>query len=227
MFRPAKPRGAAKVWLAVDNTGRAPPSSQRTPREPALDDAQLLAALRRGDATAAASVHDRVRRPIDRTLVRLLGPSDVDRQDLAQLAFIELVTTIDRFRGDCSLDAWASVLTARIVFKHLRRRTLERRLFGELDFEVESPRHDTGRAAIARSLVVRVREHLMAIDPDKAWSFVLHDVCGYDLREVGEITGASLSAAQTRLTRGRRELHARLAADPELADWLEGLGGAS
>jgi RNA polymerase sigma-70 factor, ECF subfamily len=225
MLPPPKSGRAAKVWLAVDNTAAVAPSVG--PREPGLDDAQLLAALRRGDATAAASVHDRVRRPIDRTLVRLLGTGDVDREDLAQLAFIELVTTIDRFRGDCSLDAWVSVLTARIVYKHLRRRTLERRLFGELEIDLPSARHDARREAALRSLVARVREHLVALEPNKAWSFVLHDVCGYDLREIGEITGASLAAAQTRLTRGRRELHARLAADPELADWLESLGGGS
>jgi RNA polymerase sigma-70 factor (ECF subfamily) len=211
------PPAKKQLWLVVGDGRRPPP-------EPTLDDAQLLAALRAGDPGAATSVHDRVRRPIDRTLVRLLGAGDVDREDLAQLAFIELVTTIDRFRGECSLDAWASVIAARIVYKHLRRRQTERRLFAQLELGLDRPASkDTRRDAIARSLALRLRGHLEALDSNKAWTFVLHDVLGHDLREIAEITGASVAAAQTRLTRGRRELHERIAADPELVDWLEGL----
>jgi len=73
----------------------------------------------------------------------------------------------------------------------------------------------------------RVRQHLAEIHPDKAWTFLLHEVCGYDLREIATITGASIAAAQTRLVRGRCELHERIAEDPELIDLLEHLEGES
>ena len=58
------------------------------------------------------------------------------------------------------------------------------------------------------------------MDANRAWTFLLHDVYGYDLKEVSQITGASLSAAQSRLVRGRRELHERVRKDDALARFL-------
>ncbi len=149
---------------------------------------------------------------------------------MAQQALIELVGTIDRYRGDCSLDWWTSSVTAHVVYKQIRRRKTERRLFGSLDAELlagtRSPSR-TGREAVAKSLVRRVLAHLEAIDEAKAWVFVLHDVCGYNLREIAQIVGVSVAAAQTRLVRGRRSVHERIASDPELSDLLESMEGES
>jgi RNA polymerase sigma-70 factor (ECF subfamily) len=192
---------------------------------PSVDDSQLLAAMRAGDKTVASAFHDRVRPQIDRTLVRLFRRYDVDHEDLRQLALIELVVTIGKFRGECSLDSWVGALTARIVFKHLRRRQAERRLFGTLEREDAAPPSGVGaNDAMVRNLMQHASQHLQAMDADRAWAFFLHDVLGYELRELAQIMGVSVSAAQSRLVRGRRELHGRFADDPELADLLETLG---
>src|SRR5689334_11056459 len=216
---PQSEQRGPRLWLA--SKGGSP---QPRPASPALDDSQLLDALRRGDPSAATSLHDRARPIVVRAVARLLGRSDWDSDDLTQLALIELVTTIDRFRGDCSLDGWISMITARVVYKHIRRRQTERRIFAAPVDDAPSA-HLPGRAAAVRGLIERVRVHLDALEPNKAWTFLLHDVCGYDLREIAEITGTSVAAAQTRLTRGRRELHALIAGDPELGDWIEETGG--
>jgi RNA polymerase sigma-70 factor (ECF subfamily) len=217
----SNPVPAARLRLVPSGPASARPPE---PSAPALDDSELLSALRRGDSAAATALHDRVRPQIDRTIFRLLGRGDVDHGDLAQLAMIELVYTIERYRGDCSLDSWTSTITAHVVYKHLRRRKLERRIFAGLDPEQTGmlrSRSFTGRQAAARSSMERIRGHLEAIEEAKAWTFVLHDVCGYDLRETAQITGVSVAAAQTRLVRGRREIHERIANDPELAHALE------
>ncbi|MGA3120288.1 MAG: RNA polymerase sigma factor [Polyangiaceae bacterium] len=213
-------RSQPKLWLV--------PTPPPAPAPPALDDSELLAALRAGDSGAATALHDRVRPQIDRTIRRLLGGRDFDHDDVAQQALIELVSTIERYRGDCSLDSWTGTITAHVVYKHIRRRKTERRIFGALDAELLAQTRSSsrlGREAIARNLMGRIRDHLNAMDENKAWTFVLHDVCGHDLREIAQITGVSVAAAQTRLVRGRREVHERIASDAELANLLESMEG--
>lgn len=197
---------------------------------PTLDDSELLAAVRAGDPDAAAALHDRVRPVVERSIRRLLGGRDRDHEDLAQQAMIEVVFTIDRFRGDCPLDAWASTVAAHVVYNHIRRRTKERRIFESLragEGEDVPAAQSLVRETAARSTLRRVLAHLDHIDEAKAWAYVLHDVCGYDLKEVAQITDTSVSAAQTRLVRGRRELRTRLESDDELALLLGREGGKS
>jgi RNA polymerase sigma-70 factor (ECF subfamily) len=213
-------RSPSKLRLVQDR-----PPVRRAASAPSLDDSELLAALRRGDPTAAAALHDRVRPQLDATLRRLLGPADVDRQDVAQKALIEIVFTIERYRGECSLDSWVSTVTAHVVYKHIRRRKTERRIFGVLtpdDLALPSSSR-TGQEVMLRNVTDRVRAHLEGMDTNKAWTFVLHDVCGYDLREIADITGVSVAAAQTRLVRGRSDIHERIEADPELRGLLNGV----
>lgn len=205
--------------------GDSPAAEPRASIPPLLDDVQMVAALRDGDPSAAASFHDRARPMVDRTIHRLLGRHDRDHDDLAQMALVEIICSIDRFRGECALDGWIATVTAHTVFKHLRRRKTESRIFGpEEPPDVSSGHASPDRQRALRTAVDRIRAHLDALERNKAWTFLLHDVCGYDLREIAEITEVGVAAAQGRLSRGRRELLARLREDPELLELLEGTG---
>ena len=185
----------------------------------APDDAELLAAIRAGKQSAASEFYDRVRPQIDKTICRLLGNTDREHADLVQLAVINLVSSIRRFRGECLLDTWVSRVTAHVVYKHLRRRGAERRLLERVvssDLTRDLPHRGT-REETARDVLECITTHLAAMDAGQSWAFVLHDVFGYDIREMASIMGISEAAAQSRLVRGRRHLHERLAADPEVS----------
>lgn len=197
--------------VASEGEELAPPST------PPLDDARLLAAIRSGDEDAAGELHDRLRPRVDRTIRALLGGGHPEHDDLAQQSFVDIVLSLDRWRGECSLETWASTIAARTVFKFIRRRGVERKVFRDAGADVnEPPAPSSVRQIAARDVASRVRSHLDAMDPDKAEAFLLHDVCGFEAREVARIAEISEAAAHARIARGRRELHERLANDPEL-----------
>ena len=191
-----------------------------------LDDAHLVAAVRSGNSAMAGPFYDRTRPVVARTVHRLLGASDNDFDDLVQVAMIELLRSLDRYRGECSLDTWASTISGNVVYKHIRRRGLERTIFARELAPEDVPQTAHQRPQM-RAMVDQVMRHLGDMVYERAWTFLLHDVHGYSLDEVANITGATVAAAQSRLVRGRRELHERIANDPDLAGGLDGLEGQS
>ncbi len=186
-----------------------------------LDDSALLAGLRRGEQATAVAFYERAHPIVERTIARLLGARDPDYEDATQVALFELVSTIDRFRGDCPLNAWISIVSARVAYRQIRRRRVERRLFSSAPPEEFTSNLNNMPAAFAsRQAIECVKEHLTRMDERRAWTFLLHDAYGYDLKEISQIMGVSLSAAQARLVRGRSELHEKIRRDPDLAAFL-------
>jgi RNA polymerase sigma-70 factor (ECF subfamily) len=184
------------------------------------DDAALIADVVAGRPERAAAFCQRVWRTVDRTVRRLLGHDDSEYDDLVQLAIVELIRSVRSFRGDGSLDGWVSAVTAHVVYRFIRRRSINRYV------PIESVQPDalhspdpTGEDSVAqRESLARIVGHLDEIGEKMAWTFVLHDVLGYRLRDVARIMGGSETAAQSRLVRGRRRLHELIAADPILLE---------
>ena len=200
-----------------------PPSAQhgsQAPNERATtSDRELLVSLRAREAGAATALHTRARSIIAQTVNRLLGKRDAEVEDVAQLAFIELLRTIDNLGEFGALDAWVRIVSARVVYRHIKRRQHERRLSRALPLAAVT----TANAATPRDFVLhdalhRVRRHLSRLDANRTFTFLLHDVYGYDMLEVARMTGVSVAAARTRLSRGRREVRKRIDSDPELAN---------
>ena len=121
-------------------------------------------------------------------------------------------------------DWWERRRSARSAAEGKRVGEEERRIFERDARTSDRPQPlSAARQVVAKNLFDRVRAKLDDISPDKAYAFLLHDVLGFDLREIAQITSVSVAAAQQRLVRGRREVHELLAADQELASLLEDL----
>jgi RNA polymerase sigma-70 factor (ECF subfamily) len=198
-------------------------SAQPTPirknlPEPQLSDAELLAAVRKGDGSSAQLLYDRLHPAIDHALRRVLRRRTDDFDDLIQVTFERVIRAVieDRFEGQSALTTWAAAIAGHVAIDALRRSVRERKLFAmsvptDLSPLPSGARAPTERQLEARSEIGRLHGILAKMKPALAETLVLYDVLGHSLEEVAALTGVSQSAAQSRLFRGRKELLRRAA----------------
>jgi RNA polymerase sigma-70 factor (ECF subfamily) len=199
-----------------------------TPGEEPASDERLIDALRRGDHRVAAEIYDRLFDVVDRTLYKIFGRREPDHDDLVQMAFEQIVITLSRqsFAGACSLRTWASRVTSHVGLNALRSRRRERKWLDRMtdasdEFERRPTVQDAERALEARARLESVRRHLVHMNPAQAETVFLHDALGHELAEIALMTGVSITAAQSRLVRGRRELFRRLDGDDRVSREVE------
>lgn len=185
------------------------------PAEPSDED--VIRAFARGDRRAAELLYDRLVGVVDANLYKVLGRRELDHDDLVQAAFEQIILTLTRksYAGGCSLAGWAAAIASHIGLNTIRARTRARRVFAlDADADAASAAEvepvDLEAQVIARREVDRLRAHLADMEPSRAETVLVHDVFGHSLAETARLTGVSMSAAQSRLVRGRRELRARM-----------------
>lgn len=207
-------RRAARGLLRLVPGDRAP-----LPR-PRVEDEALIDAIERGDPHLGGEIYERLIRVVDSTLYRIVGPGDRDHDDLVQMAFEQIVTTIakKKFARACSLTSWAAAVTCNIALNAIRSRSSERKIFDArvaIDGDGDWVRSDADveRQAAARERLETIRRHLAAMGTERAQTLLLHDFFGKELSEIAVLTGVSVAAAQSRLVRARHELFLRLQQD--------------
>ena len=176
-----------------------------------LSDEALIEAVVRGDAAVAAELYARLAHVIDCTLYRILGRREPEHEDLIQSTFEQVIRTLvmRRFARACSLTRWAGSVATHVGLNALRARRRERGVFDHFSDASSTDvatADDPERRADARHALDQVRDLLATISEARAEAVVLHDVFGYDLAEIAALTGSTISAAQSRLVRGRHEL---------------------
>lgn len=181
---------------------------------PEWSDRQLLVALAEGDPRAGLVLYDRLIRIVEWTISRIIGQRSAEHEDLVQAAFEQIVVTLhgQRYAHRCSLTSWASAVSCHVALNALRSRRRQRTLSAASAEEASEP-HDprsVENQVAARQALERVRRELGRMNAARAEVLILHEVNGLELSEIAAVLGISVMAAQSRLSRGRRELLDRL-----------------
>jgi RNA polymerase sigma-70 factor (ECF subfamily) len=179
------------------------------PAPPSFSDETLASALRDGDDSALDALMLRWQLPLRAYLYRHLQ-NEADALDLAQDTFVRIYRHRGAYREGARFSTWMFQIALNLCRDHARRRT--RRPLVALDtapdFADPHPSPDAATHAAERTAAVRAA---LAALPEKLRApLLLSTYENLSHLEIATILEASPKAVETRLSRARQKLAARL-----------------
>ncbi len=148
-----------------------------------------------------------------------LVKNDAAAQDVVQDAFLNVYRKLHTFAGDARLGTWIYRVVVNAALMRIRKEQRRR----ETGFSPEAPEPEEGAFAVPTSWRVQadvaaenqeLREQIVAaideLDPKYQTVFLLRELEGLSLKEIGEVLELSEGAVKTRLHRARLFLQASL-----------------
>ena len=175
-----------------------------------MQEAQLVARLRRGDLRAFEELVIAYQHRVFGVALRMLG-NRAEAEEIAQETFLRAHRALPEFRGEARLGTWLYAIASRLCLNRLA--TPERRLARADDAALaEAPGHEPDAAtALERSeLEAAVRDAIAALPDERRIVVVLRDLEGLSYEEIAQVLELEPGTVRSRLHRARMDLKAKL-----------------
>jgi RNA polymerase sigma-70 factor (ECF subfamily) len=169
--------------------------------------ADVIRRAQQGDADAFATLFHAHKLRVYSLCLRMTN-NVTEAEDLAQDAFLQVFRKLASFRGDSALSTWLHRIAVNTVLMHFRRKSPVRvsldepgrnaegqpvrREFGTRDGRLET---SVNRLAITRAISELPAGYRMI--------FILHEVDGYEHREIAELLGCSVGNSKSQLHKAK------------------------
>ena len=163
----------------------------------------LVARYRAGDADAFETLYRQHAARIYTLACRMAG-SPEDGEDLLQEIFLQAHRKLDSFKGDASIGTWLYRLALNHCLDYVRSRQARMsKVTDTLDADTSMEPTARRETPIARIDLDRAIERL----PEGCReAFVLHDVEGFDHKEVGALLGIAEGTSKSQVFKARMKL---------------------
>jgi RNA polymerase sigma-70 factor (ECF subfamily) len=175
-----------------------------------LPESEVIRLAAKGNLQALELLYRSHSRRVYSLCLRMAG-NPTDAEDLTQEAFVQMFRKVHTFRGESSFSTWLHRLTINVVLMRIRkRRRSEVSLDAMLEPDQDSkPRVEFGEpdlqliGALDRITLNNAIDQLPAGYKEM---FILHDVQGYEHKEIAEILGCSIGNSKSQLFKARLRL---------------------
>jgi RNA polymerase sigma-70 factor (ECF subfamily) len=134
-----------------------------------------------------------------------------EAEDLTQEVFVHLFRALGSFRGESAFTTWLHRLTVNHVLMHFRKRkvrTVQTTEDGELPDPALAGSHDHRRMNIIERILLS--EVIAKLPDGYREALVLHDIEGFEHKEIAEMKGRTEGTSKSQLHKARRALRALL-----------------
>jgi len=199
-------------------------------RERARHPDELLTVARaaaQGDRSATHALLVALAPHLLRTVRSMLGRNDPDAEDVAQEAALVVLGALPSFRGESTVQRFATRTAVLVAMNARRKRGASKRggaqaaIATDLDELMAQPDGPEQRLVQAQAAEA-VRALLLTLPAAQAEALALHCVGGCTLAEIAEATHAPLQTVKSRLRLARQALRLTLTGKPALLELLEG-----
>jgi RNA polymerase sigma-70 factor, ECF subfamily len=164
------------------------------------DDAQLIAACRRGEARAMEMLYHQYKRRVFGMAHRIVGASD--SEEVAQEVFVRVFRGLASFRGDSALSTWIYRLTVNASLSHLARRGRRQEVGDDSLGDLPAPPVAERDSALA----ARIEAALAQLPAGYRAILVLHDVEGLSHEECAAILECRVGTCKSQLHKARARM---------------------
>jgi RNA polymerase sigma-70 factor (ECF subfamily) len=149
-------------------------------------------------------------RPLMFSIAYRMTGSISDAEDIVQEAFLRLTRVLRDGESISSPKAYLATVTTRLAISHLRSARVRREAYvgawlPEPLLEGTEP-DPAERAEMSDSLSMAFLVLMESLSPNERAVFLLHEVFGYDYKEIAEITGKSEPNCRQILARARQHI---------------------
>jgi RNA polymerase sigma-70 factor (ECF subfamily) len=175
-----------------------------------LPESEAIRLAQRGDPSGFERVYWLHRRRVYGLCLRMAG-TWADADDLTQEVFLQLFRKIHTFRGDSPFSTWLHRLSVNTVLMWFRKKPRREIAFDPVaqdDADDVPQREEGGPDVRLNGLIDRLllRRLLAQLPPGYRDAFVLHDIQGYEHKEIAEIWGRSVGNSKSQLSKARARL---------------------
>jgi RNA polymerase sigma-70 factor (ECF subfamily) len=135
-------------------------------------------------------------------------------EDLLQDVFLTAHRKLDRYRGESTLGTWLFRVATNVCLDHLRSRSAKNALLtSEFDEALAPEDLSAGAAGAILGVVDRMdlERALADLPPGCRTVFVLHDVEGFEHKEIAGLLGVAEGTSKSQLHKARLRLRRALA----------------
>jgi RNA polymerase sigma-70 factor (ECF subfamily) len=184
------------------------PSNRLTVNRPDGNSADLVARCQAGDVDAFAELYRHHSPRIFALACRMSGSTEAG-EDLLQEIFLQAHRKIQGFKGDSMVGTWLYRLAINHCLDFVRSRQVKmEKATDSLDREDAPPAGAAHDSPVER---IDLERAIRQLPPGCREAFVLHDVEGYEHREIARMLGIAEGTSKSQVFKARMRLRAVLA----------------